>query len=272
MTARGPIRRVLVAIDGSEANRPAIDTAAALAARLDAELLSLFVEDIQMLHLAELGAGSLYSMVRGGREPLTRDGAARLIRAQAARGRVETEGAARRHGIRPPRMIVRRGTVADEVVSALEDGDLVVLGWAGRAVSRRGAPGRTANRIALKSAQPVLMTQRALDGPVMVAFDGSPAAEGALATAVLIDPEPIIALLAPDRGAEESLREMAEKIIGSGSVTYRSIGAGGTGALAALVARQNAALLVLARATANRLGDPEAQRIARCGCSLLWVG
>ncbi|PKN22384.1 MAG: hypothetical protein CVU64_24985, partial [Deltaproteobacteria bacterium HGW-Deltaproteobacteria-21] len=48
------IRRILVAMDPSYRSVGALDVAAELAARLGAELSAVFVEDVDLLHLAEL--------------------------------------------------------------------------------------------------------------------------------------------------------------------------------------------------------------------------
>ena len=52
--SNGSIKRILVALDASAANRTALQTAALLASELQAELQALFVEDINLLRLAEL--------------------------------------------------------------------------------------------------------------------------------------------------------------------------------------------------------------------------
>ena len=49
-----PIRRILVALDASEASRAAIRSAVDLAARFRAELVGLFVEDVNLLRSAQL--------------------------------------------------------------------------------------------------------------------------------------------------------------------------------------------------------------------------
>ena len=48
------IRRILVALDASRHSLAALEAAAELAARLKAELVGLFVEDIDLLRLAGL--------------------------------------------------------------------------------------------------------------------------------------------------------------------------------------------------------------------------
>ncbi|MGB7837261.1 MAG: universal stress protein, partial [Terrimicrobiaceae bacterium] len=48
------IRRILVALDASAHSRAALEAACELALGLDAELSGLFVEDINLLRLAQL--------------------------------------------------------------------------------------------------------------------------------------------------------------------------------------------------------------------------
>ena len=47
-------RRIVVALDASAPGKTALEAAAGLAARLEAELLAVFVEDLDLLHLAGL--------------------------------------------------------------------------------------------------------------------------------------------------------------------------------------------------------------------------
>ena len=48
------IQRILVALDASPHSQAALDAAATLAARVSAELQGLFIEDVNLLRLAEL--------------------------------------------------------------------------------------------------------------------------------------------------------------------------------------------------------------------------
>ena len=48
------LRRIVVGLDAGPRDRAALEAAAQLAARMQAELVGLFVEDIDLLHLAGL--------------------------------------------------------------------------------------------------------------------------------------------------------------------------------------------------------------------------
>jgi hypothetical protein len=54
MNAQRTVNRILVALDPSRKSQSVLELATALAARLDADLLALFVEDVNLIHLAGL--------------------------------------------------------------------------------------------------------------------------------------------------------------------------------------------------------------------------
>ena len=71
-TAAPAIRRILVALDASTHSLAALETAAGLAARLEAELVGLFVEDINLLRAAELPFARETSFYSSSLRPLER--------------------------------------------------------------------------------------------------------------------------------------------------------------------------------------------------------
>lgn len=156
------IRRITVVQKPARAAR-ALDAVAEAAAALEAELLWLFLEDVDLLHFAalpfarEIGA----SARRRGLDVQTME---RRLRSQAEEARRALAAAAQGKPIRWS-FRIERGSVPERVLSALADADLVVL------LGERGgqAPGRSA---ALLSAAELSVTPalerlvRALSGDV----------------------------------------------------------------------------------------------------------
>ena len=178
------IRRILVALDASYHSLAALEAAAEIATSLEAELLGLFVEDVNLLR----AAGS--PVAREVRYPF--DAAARLdqarmeraLRAQAAQARRAIAAACERRQIKWSFRVVR-GDVAREVLAAATEADMLSLGKASRPLIRKVRLGSTARAAAAQAPRCVLVLQRdvCIKAPVMVAYDGSPTARQALALA-----------------------------------------------------------------------------------------
>ena len=210
-------RRILLALDAAAEDAAALDMVAALAARLEAELLGLFVEDIDLIRLAALPEASATSMLSARRERLDTATVERVLRTQGAVSRRAVEAAAGRRQVKAS-FEVRRGRVVAEVLSSAESADLVIVNWAsggygmrpGRKPARLGAIARA---VAETSARPVLLLRRGArpGGPVMVAYDGSAAARTALVTAAEIAGSEagqlVVALLARSPGDERRLQD-----------------------------------------------------------------
>ncbi len=176
--ALGParIRRILIALDASAQSLAALEQAAALAARLDAELLGLFVEDINLLRLAglpfarEIGAHSART------RRLDDAGMERTLRVQARRAQQALSSVSERLRVQCS-FRVARGQVGVRVLEAAHDVDLVTI-----ALARRRAFSPTARAVMAGAPRPLLLLQQGagLRSPVLVIYDGSAAADRAL--------------------------------------------------------------------------------------------
>jgi len=151
------LRRVLVALDPMEQCREALDAAARLAARHHAELVGLFVEDLELLAAAALPSARL---VGGGgtEEPLD---AARLeqgLRVWAARARAALAAAAARWQV-PAEFRTVRGAVAEQLLAEARAFDLLALGTVARPSKGRRV-GSTARLVIERASCSVMMTCR----------------------------------------------------------------------------------------------------------------
>jgi nucleotide-binding universal stress UspA family protein len=178
------IRRILVALDASPHSQAALEAASELAHALKAELVGIFVEDVNLLHLAGLPFAREVGYPSGIARPLDSPSMERELRIQAEQARQALTGVAARRQLRWS-FRVARGQVAAELLTAAQEADLLALGRASWASTRRVRLGATARVVVAQALRPVLLLQRghAICQPVQVVYDESPAARRALTTA-----------------------------------------------------------------------------------------
>lgn len=205
MTSEFLIKRILVALDASPHSLAALEEAAGLAQRLEAELVCLFVEDANLLRLAGLPLTPGFNLLTAARQDPDLESIERELRALAGQVRKAVEETGRRRGVAVA-FRVARGGVAAELIAAGDEADLLIIGRRGHGFENRlrlphwsrkpdAAPrrerihlGMTARRVAAGARHSVLLIHRGahIAGPLMVAYDGSPGAERALAAAARI--------------------------------------------------------------------------------------
>ncbi len=171
------IRRILVAIDASLRSLAALEAAADLAAQWHAELLGLFVEDIELLRLAATPAAIQCVYPSASEHPLSTTQLESELRALAERARREVAGAATRAHVRWSFRIVR-GKVPAEVLLAAAEADLLTLGGAGGSIARRLGLGSTARAAIAGARSSLLLVQGRVSRlqPVLAVYDRSPGA------------------------------------------------------------------------------------------------
>lgn len=179
------IRRILVALDTSHHSLAALEAAAELAAALQAELEGLFVEDVDLLRLAGLPLTrevQYPAAAAGSLDPARME---RQLRAQATQAHRALAAACQPRKVTWSFRVVR-GEVSPQVLEAATSADLLSLGKASRPIARRTRLGSTARAAAARAPGPVLLVQRGtrVKPPVLLIYDGSPAARRALAMAV----------------------------------------------------------------------------------------
>lgn len=181
---RSPFERIVVALDGSAYGLLALEAAAALAAALHAELVGLFVEDVNLLRLAELPFAQEVSYLAARPRKLDVAQMARQLEARAAQAQQQLMDAAEKKEVRWSFHVVR-GLVADELLEATLATDLLVLGRVSRPRVLKPVLGSTAKTIVARTSHSILLIPLGadLDRPVLVLYDGSAAARRALALA-----------------------------------------------------------------------------------------
>src|SRR5262245_60937536 len=178
------IRRIVVALDASPHSLAALAAAGELAEALRAELVGIFVEDVNLLHLAGLPFAREVTYLSGVARPLDSPSMERELRIQAEQARQTLAGVAGRRQLRWSFRVVR-GQVTAELLTAAQEADVLALGRASWASTRRVRLGSTARQVVAQARRPVVLLQQgqAICQPVHLAYDGSPAARRALATA-----------------------------------------------------------------------------------------
>jgi nucleotide-binding universal stress UspA family protein len=203
------IRRILIALDASPASQAALDLAADLAIRYQAELIGVYVEDINLLRSAEIPfteeVGTFSAVFR----QFDSSHIERELKAHARRVELLLSSIARKANVRWS-FRSSRGQIHHELITAASDSDLIILGKTGW--SGRKHIGSTAREVAVGSPiQSLILMHKVRPGaPVMVLYDGSAASKNALATArMIIKPESTLTVLiySDSQDAAEQLRK-----------------------------------------------------------------
>lgn len=186
--ARAPFHRILVALDASTSSLDALHTAVELAARFNARVQGLFVEDINLLRLAGLPFAREVSFLSSALYTLKSPEMESQLRAQAARIRSALARAANRAGVDWAFRTVR-GAVGAEVLAAGADSDLVILGKIGRSLPGPRPSGSTVRTLVTRRRGMTLVMQTRFEWtgiPVAAVYDGTEAAGKTLATAAAL--------------------------------------------------------------------------------------
>lgn len=276
------IRRILLALDSSTPRPEMLAEAARLARRLNAELNALFIEDVNLLHVAELPFARHTNLFSRVAEPVDRAAMESRLRAQAARARRAVEAAALQAGLRWT-FRTARGRIVDEVIAAATDQDLLLVGWTRRTMDPSylaGVPWRrrttgassTARRIAVGSKRSVLVLRDGdiLGRPVAVVFDGGPGAQRALQVAAALAATArarLVVLLAGD----VALAELAAAILQddpAAKVEYRALRSTDVETVCAARAATGSGIVVL-DAESPLLADGNGSPLAAFPCPVL---
>jgi nucleotide-binding universal stress UspA family protein len=182
------IKQILVALDGSPPSISALEKGVELAARLDAELMGLFVEDINLLRATQLPFAQEISLLRSGVRRLEVLDLERQLRVQADRVRriMERIGGAKKV---PTIFRIARGSVAEEILNAGKDADLLVLGKTGRSLPGFARSGSIVRSVLVRRPGMTLVWHaHGVDRrPVVLTYDGSKSAGAALEVAVSLN-------------------------------------------------------------------------------------
>lgn len=250
------IERILVALDPSKHSRAALEAAARMAARFDAELLGLFVEDVNVRRLAELPFIEEVGLFTGTCRRVQIRELSRQLQVQAGRIRrqftISTRGIETQCNFR-----VVRGRVAAEVLKAAAEADVVVLGkgsWSAFDTERLAPAVREVLGKAPASTL-LLRAGTAVGPPMRAVYDGTPLGDKALSIAATLaeDGHLMVFVLADDPDAASRLEGAARERLKRRELelTFQTLTESSVSRLAYLVAHEERGTLVMP-------ADPEA--------------
>ncbi|HUI41776.1 MAG TPA: universal stress protein [Terriglobia bacterium] len=259
------IRRILVALDASRPSLAALEAAAGLAASVEAELLGIFVEDINLLRLASLPFARQVSYASASAEPLDTPRMERELRVKAEQARSAMARAAERAQVQWSFRVVR-GRVAPALLEAASEADVLTVGKGASAPAGR-ALGSTARAVTANAPQALLLVQHGapLAAPVVLVYDGSPGSRQALGAAVRLaialgNGLTVFVVAETPQAGERLTEEVSKSVEGSGTtVHFRPVrGPDVTGLLRA-VRREPVGVLVLS--AAGVLGEESVRKL-----------
>jgi len=209
------IHRILVALDASPQSLAALEVAAELAAKYGAELIAVFVEDINLVRLAEFPFAQEIGYFSAISRQLDSQHIERELRAHARWIERTMATIAKRTNLRWS-FHTTRGAISGELLSAALESDLIILGKTGWSGHRQ--LGSTARSLVVQAPLPTLFLQRSLrsGAPVIVAFEGSPSGRKALAIARLLrlsDNPFTVLVLATDLEEANRLQSEAQSLL-----------------------------------------------------------
>lgn len=272
------IRRILFALDAATDAPDSLEAALDIAERLHAELIGLFVEDMNLLRSAALPFVRQISLTAPSWSEFDTGAVERQLRARAEEARRRLEDSARRRRVAFS-FRVARGEVGPEVAAAAADADLVILEGMARPVAggvRLGSSARAAARHA-RSTVIVLREGRMRARHFLVAYDGTPEADKAVALAALLarsnGAEVLAAILTGGAADAAALEARAREIARGLGVNARTevLGEPTLVDLCAFARRAENAVLVVGAESPFARGQAADELMDRVSCPLVIV-
>ncbi|GJL72608.1 MAG: hypothetical protein NMNS01_18070 [Nitrosomonas sp.] len=168
------INRILVALDASAVNRSVLQAATTLAVNLDAELNALFIEDINLLRLAELPFAReiVYGSDTGRGINVADMERSMLMQTKRLRELVGTIAKQSRLRIA---FDVERGDIASAICHASRQTDLLIIGKNSQLLRQSLKVGTIAQALLSSTHCNLMVLQHGatIERPVVVTFDGS---------------------------------------------------------------------------------------------------
>jgi nucleotide-binding universal stress UspA family protein len=206
--------RVLVALDTSPHSLAALEAAVELAALFDVELAGVFVEDRELLKLAELPLASEVASFSATIRPLDSSSMRLQLRAVAERARRALAASADRARVRWSFRVLQGG-VPTAVMEGVGRRDLISLGSAGWSRRRRMRLGSTTRAILSKTHTSTLVLEsgRRIGAPLFALYDGSNAARRGLDVVARLarEGEATVLIVEEDEGVADRLEGEARE-------------------------------------------------------------
>ena len=222
------IKRILVALDASPHSLAALQTATRLAELFGAELLGVYVEDINLLRASELPFSRETRFYSGTQRRLDLARIERQLRQQAEMARRALTDSAGRSRVRWS-FRISRGTVVSELITAASEMDLLIVGKSGWSPIEKRRLGSTARDLLARAPKSALILEKGsiLRHPLAVVCDGSPLGQKALQVAAVLAKQEeshlILLALAGDPREATRIREQCSKWLRGRGVMARYV-------------------------------------------------
>ena len=270
--------RIVVALDDSPHARAALEAAAEMAERMHAELVAIYVEDVDLLHTAGLPFAVEYSHYATTGRALDALAMQRRLRMQAERLRRAVGAAASRHHVRW-QFRSARGRVPIELLQAAEDAEMLILGKASGARTRRMRLGTTARLVVTQARRTVVILQHGakLARPVLVPYDGTEAGARALNLAAQLarsDHGHVVVLLPrADADTVAKLETQVKELLARANASVRFVApvSPDLSGLRGAVEREGCRTLVLDAESRFLAGAPLTELLSEIDCPVVLV-
>ncbi len=203
------LERIVVLLDASRSSLGALEAAMELAARRQAELVALFVEEEALLRSAAYPWAREVGL-SGAIRPMERSGLEERLRARAEAIRAALTRAAGGRAVRWT-FRVSRGGVVRETLLETRPGDLLILGKVGYARARGLRLGSTAKAMLGQAPGPVMIYDEAAPSAasVLVVVESADQGARALLTAAALagDGDAQLTVLLPPLGSPETTEQ-----------------------------------------------------------------
>lgn len=178
-------KEILVALDHSHHSRAALESAAAIAQLMQAKVHGIFVHDDRWLRVSKLSSLFEIDELTGSVTPIKRNSVEQEIRSLERSIRDYFNRIVREHELSQS-WSSTEGAVAEKVLEASKQADIISIGSRGRSYSRHEKIGSTALSIIQKANKPVLILQdrHTLGSSPILVFDGSEQSLSSLSIAV----------------------------------------------------------------------------------------
>jgi nucleotide-binding universal stress UspA family protein len=270
----GRFRRILVALDASRQSQTALEAAAEMAERMQAELEAMFVEDIDLLHLAELPFSHEIGFTSASRRLLDSTAMARALRIRASEARAMLESIAAKHKITST-FRVARGKVLEELLAATETVDMVAVGTRGHKLGRGKQVGSTYSGVLQSCRCSVLVLQEniAPGDAIVVLFDGSDASIRALELAQTMSAshhDPVVVVLLCKTSRADSLKQKAANYLGDlPDVEYRELSTSQLDELSRTLNDTKCGVFLVPRPITQTLDSLSLERLSHLRCPVM---
>jgi nucleotide-binding universal stress UspA family protein len=209
------LQHILVALDGSPHSQAALDAAVRLAATVEAEVEGLFVEDETLRRAAQLPFAQEVRAYTAAPKRLSDQRLQRQLRYRAEYAKHTLQRMAEQADV-PYAFRTVEGHVTQELLRAAAETDLLILGKTSTAGSRRRL-GSTSRTLLSDAPSSVMVLRKTVPAqqPLLLYYDGSDAAETALALAVQVSHRAggtPIQLLLPPPDPDADLEHLREQI------------------------------------------------------------